>query len=90
MEALTGACLALRRAVAERFGGFDEDYVIGDFEDADLSARLAEAGLRRVMVDAATLVHLERQSQGRADVQAGRWNLTLLNAWTYNNRWKRG
>jgi GT2 family glycosyltransferase len=89
VEALTGACLALRRAVAERFGGFDEDYVIGDFEDADLSARLAEAGLRRVMVDAATLVHLERQSQGRADEQAGRWNLTLLNAWTYNHRWKR-
>jgi GT2 family glycosyltransferase len=90
VAALTGACLALRRAVAERFGGFDEDYVIGDFEDADLSARLAEAGLRRVMVDAATLVHLERQSQGRADEQAGRWNLTLLNAWTYNHRWKRG
>ncbi len=90
VEALTGACLALQREVAERFGGFDEDYVIGDFEDADLSARLAEAGLRRVMVDAATLVHLERQSQGRADAQAGRWNLTLLNAWTYNHRWKKG
>lgn len=90
VEALTGACLALRREVAERFGGFDEDYVIGDFEDADLSARLAEAGLRRVMVDAAALVHLERQSQGRADAQAGRWNLTLLNAWTYHHRWKRG
>ncbi|WP_431303958.1 glycosyltransferase family 2 protein [Sediminicoccus sp. BL-A-41-H5] len=90
VEALTGACLALRREVAQRFGGFDEDYVIGDFEDADLSARLAEAGLRRVMVDAARLVHLERQSQGRADEQAGRWNLTLLNAWTYNHRWRRG
>ncbi len=89
VEALTGACLALRREVAERFGGFDEDYVIGDFEDADLSVRLAAAGLRRVMVDQATLVHLERQSQGRADEQAGRWNLTLLNAWTYNQRWKR-
>ena len=55
-----------------------------------LVSRLAEAGLRRVMVDAATLVHLERQSQGRADEQAGRWNLTLLNAWTYNHRWRRG
>lgn len=86
VEALTGACLALRREVAEQFGGFDPDYVIGDFEDADLSARLTKAGLRCVMEDRATLVHLERQSQGRADAQAGRWNLTLLNAWSYRRK----
>ncbi|MEI6161733.1 MAG: glycosyltransferase, partial [Roseococcus sp.] len=90
VPAVTGACIALRRDVAERFGGFDPDYVIGDFEDADLCARLAQAGLRCVMEDRATLVHLERQSQGRADEQAGRWNLTLLNAWSYNRRWNRG
>ena len=88
VEALTGACLALRREVAEHFGGFDPDYVIGDFEDADLCARLRKAGLRCIMEDRATLVHLERQSQGRADEQAGRWNLTLLNAWSYRQRWK--
>ncbi|UPY37168.1 glycosyltransferase [Sediminicoccus sp. KRV36] len=88
VEALTGACLALRREVAEQFGGFDPAYVIGDFEDADLCARLLQAGLRCVMEDRATLVHLERQSQGRADAEAGRWNLTLLNAWTYNRHWK--
>lgn len=87
VEALTGACLALRREVAERFGGFDPDYVIGDFEDADLCKRLTEAGLTCVMEDRAVLVHLERQSQGRADENAGRWNLTLLNAWSYRQRW---
>jgi GT2 family glycosyltransferase len=87
VEALTGACIALRREVAESFGGFDPDYVIGDFEDADLSRRLIGAGLRCVMEDRAVLVHLERQSQGRADEQAGRWNLTLLNAWSYRQRW---
>ena len=89
VEALTGACLALRRDVAERFGGFSEDYVIGDFEDADLCARLRAEGLRCVMEDRATLVHLERQSQGRADEVAWRWNLTLLNAWIYNRRFGR-
>jgi len=87
VEALTGACLALRREVAESFGGFDPDYVIGDFEDADLCARLRRAGLSCVMEDHATLVHLERQSQGRADEEAGRWNLTLLNAWSYHRKW---
>jgi len=74
--------------VAERFEGFALDYVIGDFEDADLCARLRQAGLHCLMEDRATLVHLERQSQGRADDQAGRWNLTLLNAWTYRQKWK--
>ena len=88
VEALTGACLALRREVAEKFGGFAPDYVIGDFEDADFCARLREAGLRCLIEDRATLVHLERQSQGRADDQAGRWNLTLLNAWIYRQKWK--
>jgi len=87
VEALTGACLALRREVAESFGGFDPDYVIGDFEDADLCARLRRAGLSCVMEDHAALVHLERQSQGRADEEAGRWNLTLLNAWSYHRKW---
>ena len=87
VEALTGACIALRRDVAIRLGGFDPDYVIGDFEDADLSARLRAEGLRCVLEDRAALVHLERQSQGRADAERGRWNLTLLNAWTYNRRW---
>ncbi|MDB5413560.1 MAG: hypothetical protein JWR10_1895 [Rubritepida sp.] len=87
VEAITGACLALRRDVAERLGGFDPDYVIGDFEDADLCARLRRDGLRCVVEDRATLVHLEGQFQGRATGGPGRWNLTLLNAWTYNRRW---
>lgn len=90
VPALTGACLALRREVAQRYGGFDPAYVIGDFEDADLCAKLARDGLRRVMVDTAELTHLERQSQGSVAAMQGRWNLTLLNAWTYNRRWHGG
>lgn len=90
VPALTGACLAMRREVAQRYGGFDPAYVIGDFEDADLCAKLARDGLRRVMVDMAEVTHLERQSQGGVAAAQGRWNLTLLNAWTYNRRWHGG
>ncbi|TCH96749.1 glycosyltransferase family 2 protein [Roseococcus sp. SYP-B2431] len=90
VPALTGACLAMRREVARRYGGFDPAYVIGDFEDADLCAKLARDGLRRVMADTAEVTHLERQSQGRFAAGQGRWNLTLLNAWTYNRRWHGG
>ncbi|MDB5376577.1 MAG: hypothetical protein JWR00_1023, partial [Rubritepida sp.] len=90
VPALTGACLAMRREVAQRYGGFDPAYVIGDFEDADLCAKLARDGLRLTMVDTAEVTHLERQSQGRVAAEQGRWNLTLLNAWIYNRRWHGG
>ncbi len=33
---ITGACMLLRRDLAERLHGFDESYAIGDFEDSDL------------------------------------------------------
>jgi hypothetical protein len=43
--AITGACVMLRRADWQALGGFDEGYVIGDFEDSDLCLRLRERGL---------------------------------------------
>ncbi|MCX7684359.1 MAG: glycosyltransferase [Acetobacteraceae bacterium] len=86
VPALTGACLALRRALAQELGGFDADYVLGDFEDADLCERLRARGLRRLLAPGAVLRHLERQSQGDA-AEAWRLNVTLLNAWSFARRW---
>jgi len=85
VEAITGACMVLRRTVAQKLGGFDPRFVIGDFEDADLCLRLRKAGLKCVMEQNAVLYHLERQSQG--DGASWRFNLTLLNAWLFNRRW---
>jgi GT2 family glycosyltransferase len=81
----------MRRSLAEELGGFDPIYAIGDFEDADLCARIKARALRCVMNDNAILYHFERQSQGQAS-DAWRTNLTLLNAWHYQRRWnpKRG
>jgi GT2 family glycosyltransferase len=86
VDGVTGACMVMRRALAEKMGGFDRDFIIGDFEDADLCQRIKETGLRCVVDERATLYHLERQSQGN---QANLWrmNLTLVNAWTYGQRW---
>lgn len=83
---VTGACMVMRRELAADLGGFDADYVIGDFEDADLCNRIKARGLRCVVDREVVLYHLERQSQGN---QAMDWrmNLTLLNAWTFNKRW---
>ena len=63
-EAVTGACMVLRRDLAQELGGFDEDYVIGDFEDADLCFRIRARGLDCAVHEDAVLWHLERQSQG--------------------------
>lgn len=84
--AVTGACIVLRRDLADDLGGFDPAYAIGDFEDADLCARIVDRGLKCVIDEQATLYHLERQSQGD-HVEAWRANLTLLNAWIYQRRW---
>lgn len=71
---VTGACMLLRRDLALELGGFDEEYVIGDFEDADLCHRIRERGLRSVVDREAVLYHLERQSQGD---QSKNWRIYL-------------
>lgn len=83
---VTGACMVMRRELANELGGFDPDYVIGDFEDADLCNRIKAKGLRCVVDHEVVLYHLERQSQGDQSTN-WRMNLTLLNAWTFNQRW---
>ncbi len=83
---VTGACMVLPRPLADELGGFDEGYVIGDFEDADLCLRVRERGLRCVVDNRARLYHLERQSQGLG-ATSWRTNLTLYNAWRFQNRW---
>jgi len=84
--AITAACMMLRRAEADELGGFDEDYVIGDFEDSDLCRRLAARGLGCAVDPAVRLYHLERRSQVGA-AQRWRMNMTLYNAWLHQNRW---
>ena len=81
--AITGACMVLARDLALELGGFDPNYLIGDFEDADLCRRIAQKGLRCMVDTRARAHHLERQSQGDSADQWRR-NVTLLNAWTFN------
>lgn len=85
MDAITGACMVVRRKEILALGGLDEDYLIGDFEDADLCQRYRQAGQRCVVDSTQHLYHLERQSQGEG--QPWRANATLYNAWRFNRRW---
>lgn len=85
---LTAACWMLRKEDFNAVGGFDPVYVLGDFEDSDLCFKIEALGKKNVIRHDIELYHLERQSQNL--VQPGRWkhNVTVLNAMTYNNRWK--
>jgi GT2 family glycosyltransferase len=86
VAALSGACLMLRRSQLLAYGGLDEAYAIGDFEDADLCQRLAADGKACAVDRTQALYHLERQSQGADD--SWRANATLYNAWRFNRRWR--
>ena len=86
-RAITGACMVMTRALAESLGGFDETFVIGDFEDSDLCLRIGARGLSCAVDLDVHLYHLERQSQGDMS-NAWRFNLTLYNAWVHEGRWR--
>ena len=86
VPAVTGACMLMDIELCRRLRGFDEDYVVGDFEDADLCMKVRQEGLICAVDTGVAVYHLERQSQARA-ASGWRMNLTLLNAWTFAERW---
>jgi GT2 family glycosyltransferase len=67
---VTGACLAMRRAVYEEVGGLDAFNFAVAFNDVDLCLRLGEYGYRVVWTPFAELFHMESQSRGKPDTPA--------------------
>jgi GT2 family glycosyltransferase len=85
-DAITGACMMMRREDVMAYGAFDEAFIIGDFEDTDLCFRLRKHGLGAAVDLDVRMHHLERKSQaGSAALWRG--NLTLYNAWVHQRRW---
>ncbi len=63
-SAVTGACLALRKAVFEELGGFDEENLGVSFSDVDFCLRGTARGYRVVWTPYANLIHHESASRG--------------------------
>ena len=61
MQAVTAACVLIRREAFDAAGGFDEGYWNG-YEDVDLCLRLRDMGWRIVYEPRAQLIHYESQS----------------------------
>jgi len=81
LQAVTGACIAIRKADFAKLGGFDENYVNG-FEDVDLCMRARRDGGRVRYEPRSVLTHYEGQTEGRFAAE-------FLNIRTFYSRWRR-
>ena len=63
-NALTAACLMLKKEVFESAGGFDEGYING-FEDVDLCLKLRESGYKLIFNPKSIIFHFEEKTAGR-------------------------
>ena len=59
VNAVTGACMLVRRRLWDELGGFDERYSMGQFEDCSLCWTAREKGWRIMMQPKAVLFHYE-------------------------------
>jgi len=88
VQAVTGACMAIRRSDLDRVGGWDTGYLIGDFEDSDLCMKLREKGLHIAYTPRVQLTHLERQSFKFIGEGEFRQKVVIYNAVRHKSRWK--
>lgn len=66
LQAVTGACMAIRKDDFLDLGGFDEEYVNG-YEDVDLCCKARKAGGRVRYEPRSVLTHYEGRTEGRFD-----------------------
>jgi GT2 family glycosyltransferase len=88
--AVTGACLATRRALFEQLdGGFDDLNLRVAFNDVDYCMRVRKAGYRVVYNPFAVLYHLESKSRGR-EISEGQQTRHRAEAAFFRKRWGDG
>ena len=80
-QAVTGACMLIRRTIFEQAGGFDDAFLNG-YEDVDLCLRLGEQGHEVHYCHDSVLVHFESASR------TGRRDEISHNVRLYDDRWR--
>jgi len=63
-QAVTGACLAIKKEIFDRVGGFDEKYING-LEDVDLCFKVRKSGFRVMYCPKSVVVHHESVGKDR-------------------------
>ncbi len=83
VPAITGAFISTGRAWFESLGGFNEDFLYGHYEDADLCLKSLIRGRPAWMQDL-PLWHLEGKGSARAGSHEGG---SLVNRWLFTRQW---
>lgn len=89
-SAVTGACLAVRKAVYEAVGGLDEAALPVGYNDIDFCLKLRARGLRNLWTPRALLFHHESRSRGAdstPEKKARFWNEMSLLKKRWPNAW---
>lgn len=68
-EAVTGACLLMRRDLFSKLGGFDELFYPIAFSDTDLCLRAKKAGYLSLYTPFAMGYHYESKSRGKINIE---------------------
>ncbi|HEY1033931.1 MAG TPA: glycosyltransferase [Pseudoxanthomonas sp.] len=84
---LSGAAIAIPRALFQRLGGFDTRYAPAYYEDTDLAFAVRAAGLRTLYQPAATVVHDEGTTSG-TDLATGPKAAQVLNQKVFADKWR--
>ena len=82
-QAVTAACMLVRKEVFEEVGGFDEGFING-FEDVDFCLKIGQIRKKVVYQPKSSLYHLESQTPGRKkhdDLNAERLATRWKNQW---------
>ncbi len=85
--AVTGACMLVSAKNYRLLGGLETAYILGDFEDSDFCLKAQRAGIKVAIAPAATLYHLERQSQSLVTQSRWKQDLSHYNCWVHSVRW---
>lgn len=89
LPSVTGAFMLMKRKLFHDVGGFDEGFIVADYEDPDLCFRIEEMGFRHWVDPALRLIHLERQSIPlRSETDSLSVLRSMHNCWMMTSRWQ--
>jgi cysteinyl-tRNA synthetase len=86
VDAIEGYCMAFRREVLERAGGFDEGFRFYRAADIELSFRVRDLGLRAVVVDVPLTRHEHRMWSSTPEAERDR--LSRRNFYRFLDRYR--
>jgi GT2 family glycosyltransferase len=87
VDYVSGACLAVPRALFEELGGFDDHYAPAYYEDTDLCFRLEAAGYQVIMQPTCVVIHHEGISSGTSEA-SGIKRYQAVNRDKFRERWR--